>query len=69
MRGQVHLRDRCQRSKASLAYRTSGNRVPEIKGNERSKVSKSDPEGIRRPSKGQVSEKERRDLADREFSG
>jgi hypothetical protein len=54
MIGTVHLRDRCQRSRhrRHIGHREIG--IPEIKGNERSKASKS-RRYRDRPSKGQVS--------------
>jgi hypothetical protein len=54
MIGTVHLRDRCQRSRhrRHIGHREIG--VPEIEGNERSKVSKS--RNRDHPSEGQVSE-------------
>jgi hypothetical protein len=55
MIGTVHLRDKCQRSRhhRHIGHREIG--VPEVEGNERSKVSKSRRHRDR-PSEGQVSE-------------
>ena len=54
MIGTVHLRDKCQRSRHRRHIRHREIGVPEIKGNERSKASKS-RRYRDRPSKGQVS--------------